>query len=64
MSYKLGFSYKLASTQIFTAANNFKLAIAVTVALTATFGPSIEVLVLLSLVYVVKPVTKRVNWKD
>ncbi|KAJ5335759.1 uncharacterized protein N7506_005695 [Penicillium brevicompactum] len=74
VTYKLGFGYKLAATQSFTAAsNNFELAIAVAVAtfgansnqaLASTVGPLIEVPVLLGLVYVVKFIAKRVGWKD
>jgi ACR3 family arsenite transporter len=71
---RLGFGYKLATTQSFTAAsNNFELAIAVAVAtfgansdqaLAATVGPLIEVPVLIALVYVVKWIAKRIGWKD
>lgn len=74
VTYKLGFGYKLASTQSFTAAsNNFELAIAVAVAtygpnsdqaLASTVGPLIEVPVLLTLVYVVKYIGKKRNWRD
>jgi ACR3 family arsenite transporter len=74
VTYRLGFGYKLAATQSFTAAsNNFELAIAVAVAtygansdqaLAATVGPLIEVPVLLGLVYVVKWIGERRGWKD
>lgn len=74
VTYKLGFGYKLSATQSFTAAsNNFELAIAVAVAtfgansnqaLASTVGPLIEVPVLLSLVYVVRFIAKRIGWKD
>lgn len=73
VSHKLGFGYKLSTTQSFTAAsNNFELAIAVAVAtygaesnqaLAATVGPLIEVPVLLGLVYVVKWFGKRRGWR-
>ena len=74
VTYKLGFGYKLASTQSFTAAsNNFELAIAVAVAtygpnsdqaLASTVGPLIEVPVLLGLVYVVKHIGRKRGWRD
>lgn len=74
ITHRLGFGYKLSATQSFTAAsNNFELAIAVAVAtfgansdqaLATTVGPLIEVPVLLGLVYVVKWIGKRGNWKD
>lgn len=74
IAYKLGFGYKLAATQSFTAAsNNFELAIAVAVAtfgptsnqaLASTVGPLIEVPVLLGLVYAVRFVADRYRWKD
>ncbi|OJD11956.1 arsenical-resistance protein [Emergomyces pasteurianus Ep9510] len=74
VTYKLGFGYKLSSTQSFTAAsNNFELAIAVSVAtfgpnsnqaLASTVGPLIEVPVLLSFVYILKAIARRVGWKD
>lgn len=74
VTYRLGFGYKLAATQSFTAAsNNFELAIAVAVAtfgaesdqaLASTVGPLIEVPVLLSLVYLVKWIGNRWSWKN
>lgn len=74
ITYRLGFGYKVSTTQSFTAAsNNFELAIAVIVAtfgpdsdqaLASTVGPLIEVPVLLALVYVVKWIGGRWNWKD
>lgn len=70
---RLGFGYKLAATQSFTgASNNFELAIAVAVAtygadsdqaLASTVGPLIEVPVLLGLVYVVKYIGRKLEWK-
>jgi ACR3 family arsenite transporter len=72
--HRLGFGYKASCTQSFTAAsNNFELAIAVVVAvygagseeaLASTVGPLIEVPVLVGLVYVMKWVKKRWNWKE
>ena len=69
---RLGFGYRLACTQSFTAAsNNFELAIAVAIAtygvnsdqaLAATVGPLIEVPVLLGLVYVVRFFGKHKDW--
>lgn len=74
VTYYLGFGYKLAAVQSFTAAsNNFELAIAVAVAtfganssqaLASTVGPLIEVPVLLGLVYIVKLIARRVGWSD
>lgn len=72
--YRLGFGYKLSTTQSFTApSNKFELAIAVAVAtfgadsqqaLASTVGPLIEVPVLLGLVYVVRWAAERRGWKD
>lgn len=66
---RIGFGYRLSSTQSFTAAsNNFELAIAVAVAtfgpnsdqaLASTVGPLIEVPVLLALVYLVRWMANR-----
>lgn len=74
VTHKLGFGYKLAAAQSFTAAsNNFELAIAVAVAtfgpnsdqaLASTVGPLIEVPVLLSLVYLVKWIAKQRQWRN
>ena len=71
---RLGFGYKLAATQSFTAAsNNFELAIAVAVAtfgansdeaLASTVGPLIEVPVLICLVYLVRWLAPRWDWKQ
>ena len=74
ITHKLGFGYKLAAAQSFTAAsNNFELAIAVAVAtfgpnsdqaLATTVGPLIEVPVLLALVYLVKWIAQTRSWRD
>ncbi|PWI66478.1 hypothetical protein PCL_04891 [Purpureocillium lilacinum] len=73
ITYRLGFKYPLAVTQSFTASsNNFELAIAVAVAtfgpdsdqaLASTVGPLIEVPVLLGLVYLMRFMRKRWDWK-
>lgn len=73
ITHRLGFGYKLSTTQSFTAAsNNFELAIAVAVAtygadsdqaLASTVGPLIEVPVLLALVYVTRWIGTRYRWK-
>ena len=73
VSRHFGFGYPLSTTQSFTAAsNNFELAIAVAItafgpssdqALAATVGPLIEVPVLLGLVYLLRWVSDRWNWK-
>ncbi|EFQ99967.1 arsenite resistance protein arsB [Nannizzia gypsea CBS 118893] len=73
ITYRLGFGYRLSTTQSFTAAsNNFELAIAVAIAtfgadssqaLASTVGPLIEVPVLLGLVYFARFIAKRMNWK-
>lgn len=70
---RLGFGYKLSTTQSFTAAsNNFELAIAVSVAtfgadsdeaLAATVGPLIEVPVLVGLVYLARLARRKLNWQ-
>ncbi|EHK18289.1 uncharacterized protein TRIVIDRAFT_47474 [Trichoderma virens Gv29-8] len=69
----LGFKYEYLTTQSFTAAsNNFELAIAVAVAtfgpdsdqaLASTVGPLIEVPVLLGLVYTLRWIARRWDWK-
>ncbi|TKA63793.1 hypothetical protein B0A49_07863 [Cryomyces minteri] len=72
--WKFGFGYRVSCTQSFTAASNsLGLAIAVAVAvygagsgqaLASTVRPLIEVPVLVALVYVLKYVKKRSQWKD
>ena len=72
--HRLGFGYRLSSTQSFTtASNNFKLAIAVAVAtfgpnsdqaLASTVGPLIKVPVLLVLVYLVRWMANWWQWKE
>ena len=74
VTYRLGFGYRLAAAQSFTAAsNNFELAIAVAVAafgadsdqaLASTVGPLIEVPALLAPVYVVEWIGNRWSWKN
>lgn len=74
VTIRFGFGYKLAATQSFTAAsNNFELAIAVAVAtfgansdeaLATTVGPLIEVPVLICLVYLVRWIATKRQWKD
>lgn len=74
ITHRLGFGYKLATTQSFTAAsNNFELVIAVAVAtygadsdqaLASTVGPLIEVLILLGLVYIVRWIGRWYAWKQ
>ncbi|KAL7942070.1 sodium bile acid symporter family domain-containing protein [Trichoderma barbatum] len=69
----MGFKYEYLATQSFTAAsNNFELAIAVAVAtfgpdndqaLASTVGPLIEVPVLLGLVYALRWIARRWDWK-
>lgn len=71
---RLGFGYKLATTQSFTAAsNNFELAIAVAVAtfgadsqeaLATSVGPLIEVPVLVALVYLVRWAAEKWDWRE
>jgi arsenite transporter len=73
VTHRLGFGYRVSTTQSFTAAsNNFELAIAVAVAtygansdqaLATTVGPLIEVPVLLILVYCVRKIGETVGWK-
>ncbi|KAK9235577.1 sodium bile acid symporter family-domain-containing protein [Lipomyces kononenkoae] len=74
VTYRLGFGYKLSTTQSFTAAgNNFELTIAVAIAtfgansdqaLASSVGPLIEVPVLLGLAYVVRAIAQRISWMD
>lgn len=74
ITHRLGFKYPFAVTQAFTASsNNFELAIAVAVAtfgpdsdqaLASTVGPLIEVPVLLGLVYAMRLIHRRWDWKE
>lgn len=74
ITHRFGFKYSFAVTQSFTASsNNFELSIAVAVAtfgpnsdqaLAATVGPLIEVPVLIGLVYAMRFIRRRWDWKD
>ncbi|KAJ0117756.1 Arsenical-resistance protein Acr3 [Diaporthe amygdali] len=69
LSRRIGFAYSLSATQSFTAAsNNFELAIAIAVAafgpdsqqaLASSVGPLIEVPMLITLVYLVRLVSRK-----